>query len=938
MLPHIDLTESVDLTIRVAARSSIGSSFIINNNFNNIASISLPYVSSSTNDYYKSTILEDSFVPYSTDLSLAFTYNHNGNSSALAWLDYFRLVFRNQLVFEGNQFVFRDSRSVGEGLVAEFLVNTSFVDCNVWDVTDPMNVNNVPLIENSNNYSFITKTDSLKEFLIFNQTDNLTPTFSTMIDNQNIHGSDQVDYIIITHPNFWSAASNLKDYHTQNNDKVLLVTTDQVYNEFSTGAQDVSAIRNLVKMFYDRSTNQNDMPKNLLLFGDASFDYKNKLQDFSNYVPTYESYISSSIESSYCTDDYFGVLDDNEGDWLGGLNNGVNLDLVDIGIGRIPAKTIEEAQSFVEKILLYNSVFSFGSWKNKICFVSDDIDAAWELNLITHADALAQKLDTTYSYFNIDKIYLDSYQQSITSGSQRYPDAQEDLINSINDGVFIVNYVGHGGEVGWASERILELSDINNFNNIDRLPVFITATCEFTRYDDPDRVSAGEYLLLNPNGGAIGLYSTSRTVSESPTYYLVDALYDYLPDRNLNLTFGESLMNCKNNASLGFSSVKRKFSFFGDPNLKLSHPTFNINTSSIELLDSLNQIINTNNYINDTIKSLSHVRVKGEVIGNDDEVIPFSGIVNMTVFDKSTNCITLNNDGFLDEPFEYSLQKNIIYNGQADVLGGFFEVEFIVPKDISYQYGQGKLSYYAFDETLGEATGFHDNLYVGGVSDNYLLDLEGPVIQLFMNDTNFIEGGYTDSNPRLLALLFDQSGINTVGTGIGHDLTVVLDQDLMNQHIVNDYYEADLNSYQSGSINYPFYNLPDGEHTIKLKAWDVHNNSSDAELTFFVTSSLQLGIEHMLNYPNPATSVTTFVFEHNRPDDLLDIRVDIFSLNGQLIKTLTKTVLSTGFRNKSISWSIDDSVERGIYIYRLSVISQNDNSIAEKTEKLIIVR
>ena len=217
-------------------------------------------------------------------------------------------------------------------------------------------------------------------------------------------------------------------------------------------------------------------------------------------------------------------------------------------------------------------------------------------------------------------------------------------------------------------------------------------------------------------------------------------------------------------------------------------------------------------------------------------------------------------------------------------------------------------------------------------------DLEGPIIQLYINDTNFVSGGFTNDNPRLLAFLFDNSGINTVGTGIGHDLTVVLDQDIMNQHILNDYYESDLNSYQSGSINYPFYNLSEGEHTVRLKAWDVHNNSSDAELTFFVTSSLQLAIEHMLNYPNPAQSFTTFVFEHNRPDDLLDIRVDIFSLNGQLIKTLTNTVLSTGFRNKSISWQIDDSVERGIYVYRLSVTSQNDNSIAEKTEKLIIVR
>ena len=292
----------------------------------------------------------------------------------------------------------------------------------------------------------------------------------------------------------------------------------------------------------------------------------------------------------------------------------------------------------------------------------------------------------------------------------------------------------------------------------------------------------------------------------------------------------------------------------------------------------------------------------------------------------------------METPFEYSLQKNVIYNGKVEVVSGQFVFEFIVPKDINYSYGNGKLSYYAYDESMGEAVGVYQDILVGGVSDNMSLDLVGPEIQLFLNNLNFVSGGTTNNSPKLLALLFDESGINTVGTGIGHDLTVILDENTSNQYILNDYYESDLNSYQSGQVLFPFLNLSDGEHTLTFKAWDVHNNSSTATLDFFVTSVSELSLADVFNYPNPATSFTRFVFEHNRPDQLLDIRIDIFSLNGELIKTISSKEFSTGFRNESLTWSIDDSVERGIYIYRVIVKSEDDNSISEKTEKLIILR
>ena len=936
------INDTVLLNAHVAARSSSSSIFEINNGSVDIATTSISPVSSTSNIYYRSSSINQKFIPASdSDGVISINYNNNGNSSALSWLDYFSLQGIASLnVNEASHFLFRNARSLSESDVINFKLSTlsNEYNCNVWNVTDPLNIKKQLLQSENLDYFFQTTNITLQEFIVISNYDNAyIPHFIGSIENQNIHGASQPDYIILTHPNFINAANRLASYHNNlSGDNVLVVTTDQLYNEFSTGSQDVSAIRNLVKMFYDRAETIDEIPKNLLLFGDASFDYKNQLYANSNFVPTYESSISNSIESSYCTDDYFAVLDDDEGFWFGGESNSIYTDHVDIGIGRIPVNNVNDAEKFVDKVLSYNSLSSRGNWKNEICFVADDADAVWELNLITHADALAEKIDTLHPEFNIQKIYLDSYQQSLSLGSQRYPEAQEDLINVINDGALIINYVGHGGEVGWASERVLELSDINNFQNIEKLPVFITATCEFTRYDDPTRVSAGEYLILNPNGGAIGLYSTSRTVAESPTYSLVNALYNYLPSQDVSYTFGEALCESKNDPLSGFSLVKRKFSFFGDPNLKIAQPNFSINTVSIELLDSIGQVIPLQG---DTINSLSYVRVNGEVVSESNILLTdFNGILYATVFDKPSLFSTLNNDGFLSEPFNYELQNNIIYNGKVDVSAGLWSFDFIVPKDINYQYGSGKLSYYATDSIIGDATGVDEEVIVGGTSPYAAVDLNGPSIQLFMNDTNFVSGGHTNNNPELLALLFDESGINTVGTAIGHDLTAILDNDIWGQYTLNDYYESDLNSFQSGKVVYPFSDLADGEHSLRFKAWDVHNNSSNVEISFFVTTSSTLAIEHLFNYPNPSSSFTNFVFEHNRPGEDLSITVDIFSLNGKLIKTLSKNTFSTGFRDESIVWNIDAGVSRGIYIYRLSVQSEFDESISQKTEKLIIVR
>ena len=473
---------------------------------------------------------------------------------------------------------------------------------------------------------------------------------------------------------------------------------------------------------------------------------------------------------------FFGMLDDFEGS-----SNSLVSDLIDIGIGRLTVVDNIEAENVVNKIINYSNN-SFGDWKNKVCFISDDVDEAWEESLLIHADALATKVDTNYNWINVDKIYSDAFQQESTAGGERYPDVNNKIVDLVNSGVLIVNYIGHGGEVGWASERILGLTEINNFKNSEKLPVFVTATCEFSRFDDPERVSAGELLFLNPEGGAISLFSTSRTVNESSAYYITNSLYNYILESSSENTMGSIMKNAKNDPSLGSTVNKRKFALIGDPALKIPYPQLNIQTNNISLIEE-NLEKGVASIKTDTINALSKVKVSGQIIDGIE-----NGKLFITVYGKPNNLQTLNNNGYLSEPFEFSLQKNIIYKGKVDVINSFFEYEFIVPKDIPFEFGNGKLSYYAYDNDQEiDASGSYKNLIIGGINSNAKLDDIGPEIELFMNDTSFVSGGITDSNPEILAKVFDSSGINTVGTGIGHDIVAIIDNMTNQPYILNDF-------------------------------------------------------------------------------------------------------------------------------------------------------
>jgi hypothetical protein len=926
--PNLKVDSLVKIKSSVVGRSQNSGEtnyFTVKSNNDTIQTLSLLAVNmtSYTGNYASSKTQISEFLANSDDISLSFTYN-KPTSTSEAWLDYINLNVRRELKMNGSQMQIRDLHSVGLNNIAEFSLSNTNSNLKIWDITNPTN----PVIIQTSGTStktFLAKTDSLKEFIAWDGTQFHSPTIIGEIQNQDLHGYSQTDMVIISHNDFLLQANQLAEIH-RNDDMldVIVVTPEQIYNEFSSGAPDVAAYRDFIKMFYDRATDV-DIPKYLLLFGDGSYDNKSYENSNSNFILTYQSANSLKPTESYVSDDFFGLLDENEG----GTNG-----LLDIGIGRLPVQTAEEAQIVIDKIISYKNPSNMGEWKNWLCFVADDEDNNVHLN---QANDITVFVDTVYPNFNIEKIFLDSYVQISTPAGERYPDVNLAIKNRVKKGSLIFNYTGHGNELGLAHEQIININDIMQWDNSDRLPLFMTATCEFSRFDDWERTSAGELVLLNAQGGGIALFTTTRLVYSTPNYILNQNFYETVfSDASLRL--GDVMRMTK--IATGTSDNKRNFALLGDPALKLALPEHDVNTISINDINILDEI--------DTLKALSKITISGEIVSSDSIIqTSFNGKLYSTIFDKETVSSTLGNDG--GNIISFKTRNNTLYKGIASINNGEFKFSFIVPKDIAYNYDFGKISYYAKSDTdsmnnssyVMDASGYFNKIIIGGSSDLQESDNSGPKIELFMNDTNFVNGGITDENPILLAVLADSNGINTVGNGIGHDLTAIIDDNTNQTIVLNDYYLSDIDSYQSGKIEYFLFDLEEGIHNIVVKVWDVYNNSSEKNIEFLVADSYDFVIKNLVNYPNPFNETTSFYFEHNHQNGDLDVEIEIFNMRGQLVKTINKTLFSGGFSTEPIEWNgsnnYGNKLTSGIYIYKVNIQNTQGYSVT-KSERLVIMK
>ena len=943
--PNLRTSEPINLRVYTAAVSEISTSMSVEINNQEVSNLNYTSINDPilvSGDYFTGEIMVSN-----SNISVDLNYNNNGNPSSVAYLDYISLEGTCDLNYNGDQFIFYNKNVVDLSGIAQYNITNANSISNIWEITDLNNVSEIFIDGSESTASFKALLGEEKRYIAFNQESFYEPIIEgeTNLENQdlksNIFLDDQnqfqdLDYLIICRSDMLYEAERLAQINRDfNNLNVKVVTLEKIYNEFSSGNQDIAAIRNFVKYIYFNASDESRRIKYLCLFGDASFDYKDRISQNTNIVPSWYSLNSYSLASSYVSDDFFAMMDDNEGMME-------NSDKLDIAVGRILADSPQRATDLVDKISSYYNANSYGDWRNKLIVISDDVDEPWENIIQGTSNSLADLITDNKSFFNVKKILSDAYVQESSSGGERYPEVNNAIIDGIELGALVVNYFGHGGEDGLARERIFDKIDATELSNENKLNCFVSVTCEFTKFDNPGRNTAGEFLYWNKNGGAIALITTTRQIFVSVGVNFNLTLENYLFSLNSDNyhTMAEALRLTKNDPSISGSDQRRLVFFIGDPAMKLAIPKPNIRITEI------NDILI--NEFTEPLQGLSSVKIEGQI---DDEfgnkIDDYQGELVTTVFDKNIDRSTLGNDGTSqnDSPIilDFTTLGEVLFRGRSSIENGDFNVNFIVPRDVVMEVGNGKMSFYSkSNSNLMDQNGSNLDVLIGGINEDADEDNMGPEIELFMNDEAFISGGITNENPHLLVKLFDENGINT-SSGIGHDIVAVLDDDVANSFRLNDYYEANLDDYQNGTINYPLRDISPGLHTLSLKAWDVYNNSSTSEIQFVVhDQDLELVISNVLNYPNPFINYTEFWFNHNSSGDL-SVSIQIFTISGKLVKTINGYVNTSNSSSLSrdLSWNarddFGDKVAKGVYIYRLTVRSDQIGKQVSKTEKLVIL-
>lgn len=927
---QIDVTRKVKLKMAFASRSNRSTQIQLD--VNNQKSIDyLGTINYSCTSTYASINNISKDLTINNDLIKVKLEYLDAATGSNGWLDYMQVTAWRKLQYNNEMlFIFNPESSNFNSYEYE-ISNTGNQNLQVWNITDPLRPTSLSVQSRSGSLFFSDASkDSIKYYLVFNpQTLYPSPEYIGTINNQNIHGLDKLDMVIVYPEAFKEQAERLLKHRTEFSKLAgAAVSIDQIYHEFGSGSKDPTALRDFTRMLYSRGPNF----RYLVLFGNASFDYRHvnstRYPD-QNLVPTFQTPQSLDPIEGYPTDDYFALMDDNEG--------GTLLGLLDLFTGRILARNLDEAKLQVDKIIKYDTdPKTMEDWRLKMAFVGDDEDSNIHMADINR---VSDDFYTQDQLYNHEKIYLDAYEQVSTPGGERFPEVNKAINASVFSGNLIMTYLGHGGPTGLAQERVLQVPDILSWDNPDKLFLIITATCTFTTFDDPKITSAGQHTALL-KGGSVAMFSTVRPVYANDNYQLTNSVFKFVHKKENGrfLTLGEILSRSKNvNSGGGFTSNSRKFMLFGDPAQTLEYPQFQVEISE---MNGKPMAGNT-----DTIKALQTVVLKGKILGNQNEVLTdFNGVLAATIFDKAIDLKTRANDpGSRVQSFR--VQKNIIFKGNAEVKNGLWEFSFIVPKDINFTPGYGKISLYATDEKTRDAAGFNNSILIGGVSSEAGNQDLAPKVELFMNNDQFVSGGITDMNPKIYARLSDDMGINVTGNSIGHDLTAVLDRNSDNPIILNNFFKSKLNNFKEGEVNYPLKNISPGKHTLSLIAWDITNNMASADIEFNVVDDDDIKLERVLNYPNPFNKRTQFQFETNVTGLELLITIPIYSVSGKVVKTIQKEITLDGYRFAEIEWDGTDdfgsSLANGVYLYQIKLVSRNKEFDFRKTseyQKLVILR
>ena len=795
----------------------------------------------------------------------------------------------------------------------------------MFDVTDALNVKRVEADLNGSELSFTIPAGRLREFVLV-QTNQTFPSPEVVgeVASSNLHGLEQRDMIIISAPSLVQQAERLAVAHREKDGlTVEVVTPEAIYNEFSSGTPDATAYRRLMKMFYDRSSSLGNPPKYLLLFGDGIYDNRGisgEVQGVSrsNMLLTFQSQESLNVYS-YATDDYFAFLEDNSG-------SNFSRDKMCLGVGRFPIRTVTEATQMVDKTISYMENKDSGSWKNNVTFVADDgnNEDSFTTNHMKQADQLAEAIEEMQPGFLVNKVYFDAYKRSSLG---TYPDVHNEIEKLLKSGQLLINYTGHGSTTHWADESVWTQTDINN-SSYKHLPVWVTATCDFTRFDDV-KTSAGESVFLNPTSGGIALFTTTRVVFSGNNANLNKALIDNLFQEGANsrYTLGEAMMYTKRQLN---DSNKLNFILIGDPALKFAYPEYKARVTAVN-----GEAVSDEPF---EFKALSRITVEGEILNPSGSfAADFTGVLSSTIFDSQSSITTLGNSS---EKFTYLDYPNTIYIGRDSVRNGKFSFTFMVPKDISYSNKKGKLNLYASSETK-EAQGSFFDFIVGGTSDTAETDTIGPKIrQIYLNDSSFVSGDKVNTTPYFVAKLWDKSGVNITGSSVGHDMMLTIDSMPSMSYNLNSYYALLPDSENEGLVQFSIPEMEPGMHTAEFKVWDILNNSTTYTFTFEVAEGLKPNLIEMYATPNPARDQVEFFLHHNRPESNLKVTVMVYDMTGKFLWSTEKSGSSELFKAYIVTWNLTDNGGRrlrpGVYLYR-AAISTNNSKEATKANKLIIL-
>ncbi|OYT17937.1 MAG: hypothetical protein B7C24_00230 [Bacteroidetes bacterium 4572_77] len=927
---HLDTDKSIKYSLITAARCVENSDLTLSVGSSYSKAIEMPRMQSVTgHTWAKESTKRDYFFHDSDVVNFELEYL-KPYPTANVWLDYLEVNAYRKLIKTEDILRFGYDVLIDKDEVYEFDIENVQAATQVWDLSDLYNVKEVKNMNfNNSELNFSLPLDSTHLFVAFDESDFLQAELIGEVANQDLKALPPFEMAIVTVDEFTPYAISLADHHkVYDNMETIVVTAQQIYNEFSSGKQDPTAIRNFLRYHYNKN-NELDRPQYLLLFGDASYDYKDVLPENTNLIPTYQSVKSLSSTATYDTDDYFGIF---------GASSGYeSMGEIQLAIGRFPVHTAEQAEIMLEKTLGYtfNTDKQMNNWRNKVCFIADDGDSNRH---IEDSNKLADTFLITHPEFNVGKIFLDSYVKVNTPNGKRYPDATVAINNAVNDGTLFVNYTGHGGNLGLSKSNVLLIPDILSWENKDELSVFIVASCEFGPFDDPHHISAGEHVVLNPKGGGVAIFTTTRLAYASYNFKLNKKFHEIAFSRQedgSHYRLGEIIKYAKNES--GNLQKNMNFCLLGDPALKMAYPEYHVETTHIN-----------NNPIGapfqDTLKAKQEVLVSGKVTDISHELLKdFNGFVEVSVYGQPSTYHTLANDAG-SYVKDFKVIDEIIFKGWARAEEGLFEFSFVMPSGINTLYDTGKISYYASDnkEDVGnyDANGGYLEFIIGGVDESIVNDYQGPDIAVHLDTYNFTDGDVTTADPLMLVDLYDENGINNVEFGFGRDITAKIDHEAV--IVLNSHYKNEENSYKKGKVEFKLDQLSFGSHQLTIKAWDMFDNSSEKAVSFVVADRGDLNVFNIQNYPNPMSNQTNIVFDHNQPDaEIFDLKVILFDIYGKKIGDFETQAVVIGNTIEPVYWNVEEhayvSLQQGVYTFVLEVRNKKGEKV-QQSKKILVIK